>query len=113
MLKNADFEALILFKCSHLQCVTAVDGYWLAELGPMFYSVKETAKSRGENKKDAVEWSKAMEREMKEAEAELRRRKAQEAEDKDRERDMAGAIATPGRFEKGTPRRKTPFRVGL
>ena len=41
-----------------LQCVTAVDGYWLAELGPMFYSVKETAKSRGEKKKDAVEWSK-------------------------------------------------------
>ena len=40
------------------QCVTAVDGYWLAELGPMFYSVKETAKSRGEKKKDAVEWSK-------------------------------------------------------
>ena len=38
--------------------MTAVDGYWLAELGPMFYSVKETAKSRGEKKKDAVEWSK-------------------------------------------------------
>ena len=35
-----------------------MDGYWLAELGPMFYSVKETAKSRGEKKKDAVEWSK-------------------------------------------------------
>lgn len=29
-----------------MQCVTAVDGNWLAELGPMFYSVKDSAKSR-------------------------------------------------------------------
>ena len=29
-----------------MQCVTAVDGEWLAELGPMFYSVKEAGKSR-------------------------------------------------------------------
>ena len=30
-----------------MQCVTAVDGHWLAELGPMFYSVKDAMKSRG------------------------------------------------------------------
>ena len=30
-----------------MQCVTAVDGNWLAELGPMFYSVKDATKSRG------------------------------------------------------------------
>ena len=30
----------------YMQCVTAVDGHWLAELGPMFYSVKDSAKSR-------------------------------------------------------------------
>lgn len=29
-----------------MQCVTAVDGEWLAELGPMFYSVKQAGKSR-------------------------------------------------------------------
>lgn len=29
-----------------MQCVTAVDGTWLAELGPMFYSVKDTLKTR-------------------------------------------------------------------
>ena len=29
-----------------MQCVTAVDGYWLAELGPMFYTVKESTKTR-------------------------------------------------------------------
>jgi pre-mRNA-splicing factor ATP-dependent RNA helicase DHX38/PRP16 len=25
----------------YMQCVTAVDPYWLAEMGPMFFSVKE------------------------------------------------------------------------
>ena len=29
-----------------MQCVTAADGYWLAELGPMFFSVKESIKTR-------------------------------------------------------------------
>jgi len=29
-----------------MQCVTAVDPHWLAELGPMFFSVKETDYSR-------------------------------------------------------------------
>lgn len=30
----------------YMQCVTSVDGEWLAELGPMFYSVKQAGKSR-------------------------------------------------------------------
>lgn len=29
-----------------MQCVTAVDGLWLAELGPVFFSVKSSATSR-------------------------------------------------------------------
>ena len=29
-----------------MQCVTAVDGHWLAELGPMFFSVKESVRTR-------------------------------------------------------------------
>lgn len=32
-----------------MQCVTAVDGEWLAELGPMFYSIKHAGKSRQVN----------------------------------------------------------------
>lgn len=30
----------------YMQCVTAADGHWLAELGPMFFSVKESIKTR-------------------------------------------------------------------
>lgn len=32
----------------YMQCVTAVEAQWLAELGPMFYSVKEASKTRSE-----------------------------------------------------------------
>ena len=31
-----------------MQCVTCVDGHWLAELGPMFFSLKESLKIRSE-----------------------------------------------------------------
>ena len=30
----------------YMQCVTAVDGEWLAELGPMFFSIKESNRTR-------------------------------------------------------------------
>ena len=92
-----------------MQCVTAVDGFWLAELGPMFYSVKESAKSRSEGKRLAVEQTKAMENEMKEAEAEIKRRAeaVKAKEDKERQRSV---IATPGRTPLG---KKTPHRFGL
>lgn len=30
----------------YMQCVTAADGLWLAELGPMFFSVKESVSTR-------------------------------------------------------------------
>merc|ERR1719499_1690819 len=100
------YHELIMTTKEYMQCVTAVDGYWLAELGPMFYSVKETGKSRSEGRKVALEWSKAMENEMKEAEAEIKRRAeaVRAKEDKERQRSV---IATPGRTPLG---KKTPLR---
>ena len=40
--------SLCWFVCvqEYMQCVTSVDGEWLAELGPMFYSIKHAGKSR-------------------------------------------------------------------
>lgn len=37
-----------------MQCVTAVEGEWLAELGPMFYSIKQAGKSRQVRQGSAV-----------------------------------------------------------
>ena len=92
--------------------MTAVDGYWLAELGPMFFSVKETGKSRSEGKKVALEHLKTMEREMKSAEEELLRRKEEEREREEREKQRA-VIATPGRSDGGKTPKRTPHRFGI
>jgi pre-mRNA-splicing factor ATP-dependent RNA helicase DHX38/PRP16 len=40
------YHELIMTAKEYMQSVTAVDGYWLAELGPMFFSVKESTTSR-------------------------------------------------------------------
>ena len=40
------YHELVLTSKEFMQCVTAVDPHWLAELGPMFFSVKETDYSR-------------------------------------------------------------------
>ena len=107
------YHELVMTSKEYMQCVTAVDGYWLAELGPMFYSVKEVGKSRHEGRKLALEHLKTMEREMKEAEEELKRRKEQEILDAEKERSRS-VIATPGRAADGkTPKRTPSYRFGI
>ena len=67
------YHELVMTAKEYMQCVTAVDGYWLAELGPMFFSVKETGKS-GRAKKQALQHLNAMESQMKEAQAQMKER---------------------------------------
>lgn len=57
-----------------MQCVTAVDGHWLAELGPMFFSVKETGRSGSAKRRQALEHLHEMEGQMKAAQEEMRAR---------------------------------------
>lgn len=40
------YHELVMTSKEYMQCVTAVDGRWLAELGPMFFSVKESSRTR-------------------------------------------------------------------
>lgn len=42
------YHELIMTAKEYMQSVTAVDAVWLAELGPMFYSVKERVKTSRE-----------------------------------------------------------------
>jgi len=35
------YHELVMTSKEYMQCVTAVDPHWLAEMGPMFFSVKE------------------------------------------------------------------------
>ena len=50
-----------------MQFVTAVDPVWLAELGPMFYSVKESIETRVAKRKEKESEKGHMEEEMSEA----------------------------------------------
>jgi pre-mRNA-splicing factor ATP-dependent RNA helicase DHX38/PRP16 len=78
-----------------MQCVTAVDGQWLAELGPMFFSVKDSSTSKIESRKKYANELIAMESEMKEAQEKIEQQK------KDRESAHISSrktnIITPGR----------------
>ncbi|OLY80210.1 Pre-mRNA-splicing factor ATP-dependent RNA helicase PRP16 [Smittium mucronatum] len=46
------YHELIYTSKEYMQCVTAVDPHWLAEMGPMFFSIKQTGYSRLDMLKD-------------------------------------------------------------
>uniref|UniRef100_A0AAG5D1G9 RNA helicase n=1 Tax=Anopheles atroparvus TaxID=41427 RepID=A0AAG5D1G9_ANOAO len=99
------YHELIMTAKEYMQCATAVDGYWLAELGPMFFSVKETGKSGRDKRRQAVEHQNAMEVQMREAQQQMEQRKHDEEK---LQFTVKQEIVTPG----ATPRR-TPARIGL
>uniref|UniRef100_A0A8C6SWV4 RNA helicase n=1 Tax=Neogobius melanostomus TaxID=47308 RepID=A0A8C6SWV4_9GOBI len=69
------YHELVMTTKEYMQCVTAVDGEWLAELGPMFYSIKHAGKSRQENRRRAKEEITNMEEEMAMAQQQMRARR--------------------------------------
>merc|ERR1711972_342957 len=77
------YHELVMTKKEFMQCVTAVDGEWLAELGPMFYSIKETRRTMELGLKSAMNAKRKLEEmraELRQAEIEIendRKRKIQ------------------------------------
>ncbi|XP_062327038.1 pre-mRNA-splicing factor ATP-dependent RNA helicase PRP16 [Osmerus eperlanus] len=108
------YHELVMTTKEYMQCVTAVDGEWLAELGPMFYSVKQAGKSRQENRRRAKEEITNMEEEMSLAQQQLLARKDEHERRSNVGSVRAVKIVTPGRKEEApmTPKR-TPARFGL
>uniref|UniRef100_A0A1J3JE29 RNA helicase n=1 Tax=Noccaea caerulescens TaxID=107243 RepID=A0A1J3JE29_NOCCA len=77
------YHELILTTKEYMQCATSVEPHWLAELGPMFFSVKDSDTSMLEHKKKQKEEKTAMEEEMEK----LRRDQAEsEVRSKEREK---------------------------
>lgn len=106
------YHELLLTTKEYMQCVTAVEPHWLAELGPMFFSVKESDTSLLEHKKKQKEEKTAMEQEMEnlrkeQAEAEIKR-KEKEKEKRAKEQQK---IAMPGSRRGSTYLR--PKKMGL
>lgn len=101
------YHELVMTAKEYMQCATAVDGFWLAELGPMFFSVKETGKSSREKRKQAAEHLHQMESQMQKAQEQMEKQKQEEVE-RQQQQMIKQEIITPG----ATPRR-TPARIGL
>eukprot|EP00934_Nitzschia_sp_Nitz4_P002117 Nitzschia sp. Nitz4//scaffold294_size23022//13240//16953//NITZ4_008515-RA/size23022-processed-gene-0.6-mRNA-1//-1//CDS//3329546226//2117//frame0 len=108
------YHELISTTKEFMSCVTAVEGEWLAELGPMFFSVKEsfetTLRKRQEKKIEKLK----MEQELHEKES-LETPSASGSQLRPASSARRAAVATPGRRAQGTPRfaPKSKRRVGL
>lgn len=74
------YHELILTSKEYMSTVTSVDPKWLAELGGVFYSVKEKGYSAREKRVTEVEFNKKMEIEAKMAEDKLREERRLENE---------------------------------
>ena len=74
------YHELILTSKEYMSTVTAVDPHWLAELGGVFYSVKEKGYSAREKRVTEVEFNRKMEIEAKMAEDKLREEQRLEQE---------------------------------
>lgn len=122
------YHELVLTSKEYMQCVTSVDPFWLAELGPMFFSIRDRDRNYGHKEKRmaniATESRLNMEMEMKlgmysswncaldmlliiiiiarerEEEEEAKQLRARENTAR------AGRIATPGARDMRTPRRR-------
>lgn len=107
------YHELILTAKEYMQCATAVEPQWLAELGPMFFSVKDSDTSLLEHKKKQKEEKTAMEEEMEN----LRRSQADaEIENKAKEREKRAKqqqqVSLPG-LKQGTSTYLRPKKFGL
>ncbi|KAJ8758553.1 hypothetical protein K2173_000274 [Erythroxylum novogranatense] len=107
------YHELILTTKEYMQCATAVEPQWLAELGPMFFSVKDSDTSMLEHKKKQKEEKTAMEEEMEnlrkvQAEAEIESKK----KEREKRRKQQQQVATPG-LRQGSSTYLRPKKFGL
>ena len=117
------YHELVMTQKEYMRSVTAVDGEWLAELGPMFFSIKESYKDRLMKRKrdkdnvEAMDWQMEQEERRKKKEAEAKAERERLLREAARTPRVGGSvIATPGMHSRhrATPGAgKTPRRVGL
>jgi pre-mRNA-splicing factor ATP-dependent RNA helicase DHX38/PRP16 len=85
------YHELILTSKEYMSCVTAVDAHWLADLGGVFYSVKEKGLGRKE-----VEYSKKLELEAEFERDRERAKKIEQGEKEGRKPNGNGAVVVGG-----------------
>nr|XP_053648813.1 pre-mRNA-splicing factor ATP-dependent RNA helicase PRP16-like [Cherax quadricarinatus] len=101
------YHELVMTSKEFMQCVTAVEGGWLAEVGDKFYSVNEGGASRMEKRRQALAHKAAMEAEMDRAQDTLKAR----AEERQRKQESSRRQQV---YDIGTPRRaQSSARFGI
>lgn len=114
------YHELIMTGKEYMSCVTAVEGEWLAEAGPMFFTVKESYKTRLLQRDKEEVQKRTMEEEMRIRTAEQEKQNALNPHGGTSSVFRKGSIMappkrtilTPGLNNTNTPRR-TPMRLGL
>ncbi|PIN05604.1 mRNA splicing factor ATP-dependent RNA helicase [Handroanthus impetiginosus] len=107
------YHELVLTTKEYMQCATAVEPQWLAELGPMFFSVKESDTSMFEHKKKQKQEKTAMEEEM-----ESLRKLQEETERQNKEKERLKRakeqqrVSMPG-LKQGSSTYLRPKKLGL
>ncbi|KAI4331886.1 hypothetical protein L6164_016837 [Bauhinia variegata] len=107
------YHELVLTTKEYMQCATAVEPQWLAELGPMFFSVKDSDTSLLEHKKRQKQEKTAMEEEMenlKKEQAEAERERKEKEKEKLAKRQQQ--VSMPG-LSKGSSTFLRPKKFGL
>eukprot|EP00624_Nannochloropsis_granulata_P003795 evm.model.NODE_29163_length_12829_cov_16.997583.1 len=101
------YHELVMTSKSFMQCVTAIEPEWLAELGPAFFSLHESSVNRMARRREDAALKESMEEEMKVAlqREEDERAARVAAQLRETPKVLSGRMATPGRW--------TPRRVGL
>ncbi|KAI5918501.1 P-loop containing nucleoside triphosphate hydrolase protein [Camillea tinctor] len=108
------YHELILTSKEYMSTVTSVDPHWLAELGGVFYSVKEKGYSAREKRITETEFNRKMEIEAKMAEDKRRQEEQLKAEEERRvagkksqgDADKGKKIITSGAVKKPVVKRK-------
>ncbi|KAI8624649.1 P-loop containing nucleoside triphosphate hydrolase protein [Xylariaceae sp. FL1651] len=104
------YHELILTSKEYMSTVTAVDPHWLAELGGVFYSVKEKGYSAREKRVTETEFNRKMEIETKMAEDKRRQEELQKMEEersiKKPAAEKTKKIVTSGAVKKPVMKRK-------
>ncbi len=103
------YHELISTTKEYMSCVTAVEGEWLAELGPMFFSVKESYESALKRRQREREDKAKMDSEMQKKQEEEKRRELEKEASEKRSSSASSsrrsAVATPGRAaSRSTPK---------
>jgi len=104
------YHELVMTTREYMRCVTSIDGNWLEELAPTFFSVKKSHKTREEKRKEQKIENIIIEKEIKEEKEEKEKIEMEEL----LKRTPKIKLITPGRDSIQTPKRvNSQKRLGL